>query len=171
MILQTGKNGKPAKGPTAEEFSQYVMRRFINTAEDVVEAQADEIDGSDKTPLYSYDHATIHDCEAAECALEALGFSQTKHRVLLPARSPDFHCVIENAHAWTVAAFKRLLLQDTHTRTMDGYRNLLQRAFNEAVTPERVYKDVQRLPALYKVVANKVSQGGSWGGWPPRRYM
>ena len=152
-------DGRPAEGPTAEEFRD-VMQVIKTKMERIARRYpASFPDGV----LYSFDNPPIH----TSADLTSIGIEDV-HRVRLPARSPDFHKVVEHALGNLKREFTNRLRKE-QPKTPKEYQQLLVKVFEygNAVTEDGIRADVDSLEALYKIVAKPPSQGGTAGDSAP----
>lgn len=158
-----------AKGCTSEEFVDVMreMRRRLDvlTQQDAsgLLRWASEAAGG---WWWSWDNDSIH--KNADQA------SLPKQRHKLPPYSPDFHAVVEHCIGRTWRVFKENLRHKPANPDMDDIKACLESAFEEAAAANTIFRDVGRLPLLYKMVCSRADVEeygchGSWGDWPHPR--
>lgn len=164
--------GKPAGGPTAEEFADFIkdvdkeMRARIEDpthAHSIHELWPHDDDGNQLDPLYSYDNTNIH-----EAAWQFFGGMDIL-RYPLPPYSPDMHKVIEHVHAIICTALRSWIThEEEHApgEVVHGtlYMDKLTEIFNEKIQPSSIKKDCMSLVATYRAIIH------SDGSYPPKRF-
>ena len=147
-------------GPTSEEFK--VMSKIQKTAE------ATNAKHGLGEPLYSFDHASIHNMEM----LEQLGITSgvDGNRVPLPARSPDMHKVIEHVFGILEGGMQALLHDDPSLTKGAQYAAALRNLFRAIITQQSIEKDVRSLMPLYGLLHKSKNAGGVEGDWPPAKF-
>lgn len=140
-MLQT-KAGKPARGPTAQEF-----RDFVRDVEKEIRARGDT-----SKIIWSWDNPTIHgsveggDWSTADTPVRVSAANHT----MLPPFSPDMHCVIETSHAIICGALQTYI--NTHPApeqdSLQPYMDELTALFKAKLTPAWGVATVRRLFAV-----------------------
>lgn len=102
-------------------------------------------------PLLSYDNDSVHTSPLA--CLPEHGVFSGRDRLVLPARSPDLHRVIERSHGRLCKRFIKQLHYQSGVRTAAQYIKQLELLFFKHESAEVISKDVAKLPELYRVVA------------------
>lgn len=152
------KKGNAARGPTAEEFADFVSAVGDKYQELLVGAGMDPRRGW----RWSWDNPRIHG-SVENGDWEEYGITVDNH-TMLPAYSPDMHSVIETSHAIIVDAFKaEVNARGQGLRFMDALRRL-EAIFYEKLTPEWGVKAVKR---LYAVTLPGILEAE--GHYPPKR--
>ncbi|KAG2428017.1 hypothetical protein HXX76_012003 [Chlamydomonas incerta] len=135
------KNGAVAKGPTEEEFKEFVAytRAQWNRLEEG--AQASE------TPIYSWDNARIHRSVREGDWEEAPFNITTADHTMLPPYSPDMHSVIELSHAQLMRHMTHFINERCRVEndTLPPYIAELERAFQVLITKNRAQSTTHRL--------------------------
>lgn len=148
------KKGQPARGITAPEFGQ--LLGTIKRA--ALKLYKQHHLGF--RPLLSYGNDRVHTSPLA--CLPEHGVFSGRDRLVLPARSPDLHRVIEHSHARLCKQFIKLLHYQSDVLTAGQYIEQLRSLFFKHESVEVISKDVAKLPELYHVVAVE-------GGYAPGR--
>lgn len=132
MLPQT-KTGRPARGPTAQEF-----REVITEARQAMIAK--DMDPAHIT--WSWDNAAIHgSVEEGEWEDGPVRVTPDNH-TMLPPYSPDMHCMIEQSHALVCGELQKFVNDLKPTM--------------EAMPPLKTYID-----KLYQIFYSKCDQ--EWG--------
>jgi hypothetical protein len=158
------QKGKKAKGPTTQEFIQDVLKPAIKEAKKSVQPKLGKVKGKQVQVKHSFDNARIHqsamdqDKEEFQQLLKGMGW-KVGMRQPLPNYSPDLHQVIEHSHARAVAAWDKWLYQQPASLKPKQYRVKFEQIFKQQCTKEIINADVERLPEVYKWVAE---HGGDW---------
>ncbi len=102
--------GKVAKAPTGEEIREVVVKGIVNTLQSKHNAYWQKVENGMEI-YWSFDNAPVH--KAAFAEEHRAWFEANMPGTLLwpPAYSPDLHQVIEHAHANTMVAFNKWMLQ------------------------------------------------------------
>lgn len=154
LALQT-KEGKPARGVTAEEFKKEVLPAIMQAAQEKGLRQAS----------YCFDNASVH--KRAINLMEQAGEQKiVKKFMRIPAWPPDFNKVIEHSHAILQEAFFKALASSAVPAAIKGpgLRQLLSDTFFRAITKRPIAADVDTMKDTYKaVIAAK-------GDYPPPKF-
>ncbi|PNH03894.1 hypothetical protein TSOC_010003 [Tetrabaena socialis] len=131
--------GKPAKGPTADEFKDFISN--VKAAYAVRCAAA----GIACRPIWSWDNPRIHG-SVEKGDWESRGITTANH-TQLPTYSPDMHNVIETSHALICAALQKGINdhKPAPSDTLAVYTDMLQGHLKRMLTPEWGLGAVKRL--------------------------
>ena len=143
---QTVAKKKPAKGPTAQEFREFIAdvyqewkRLRVGTAWENAE------------PVWSWDNPVIHgkvgEGAWATAGQDGLPAVKQADHTLLPKYSPDMHSVIELTHAIICKSLQRYINEHrpSPTDTLEMYTEQLQGFLKSQLTAWKVQKMVRRL--------------------------
>jgi hypothetical protein len=171
LPLQRKRDGLPAAGPTALEFTD-LMADIATTLDE--QAQREDVQALLQTSggwHYSFDSDSIH----TSANLQDVGILK-KDICTCPALSPDFQRVVERTHARLWRSFERSMADLPDDSPISAYEDLLREKFQEAAAADVIAGDVVKLPVLYKIVSSPTTEEavegvfGAAGDWPPGKY-
>lgn len=165
FCLQT-KGGKEAKGPTAEEFKDFLLELQRRIAQILGEPVAiaswlKRTGGTPTThpPIFSMDNPSIHDS-----AVEVHIGKQWGNRFSLPVQSPDIHRVVERTHGRICSLFRDWLFETHEKLTPKQYAEKLQQIFHSTQWPDVFQNDLKTYPEMLQAVIDKE------GAWPEKKF-
>lgn len=152
--------GKPAKRCTTAEWMAF-MRVVVQKARQLEQTQAwRDTCGARAKVIFSADNATVHGDATTH---RQLGIDATEW-MQCPARSPDFHKVIEHLFARMKEAFSKWFHSHPAPREMSEYMAKVQELFVQCAKPETIREDVDSMFDTYwEIIKAK-------GGWPPKPF-
>lgn len=153
--MQT-KRGVDAKGPTEEEFRDFikvVKQKYISRCKKA---------GVQARPIFSWDNPRIHG-SVKNGTWDDLGITTTNF-MSVPCYSPDMHNVIETSHAVICQALRKDVQEYGAGQALEFYMQKLEQHFYKLLTVKWARRTVKR---LFAVTLPAILERG--GAYPPKR--
>jgi hypothetical protein len=160
--------GKPAKGPTAEEFACFMKLLFSNgdlllRSEPGIRRWT-RLTGGDPSltqPMFSFDNDSI---QSQATTLTRLGMFDFLTRLPLPAHSPDLHRTVERPHARICRPFQEWVNGLEEHLSPAQYIDKLRTIFYTTQLSDIIIRDMKDIRQLYTRVVQLR------GGRPEKKY-
>ncbi len=164
---QVDDTGEEAKGPTAHEYAEQVMKPLIRKADAIMKKWAYKLHNpAESSPIYSMDNPRIHTKALREYFPDLM---EGEDLFPLPPYAGDVHKVIEHVHGILSKQMQVILRHIRKKQSVWWYRHHLSEMFFKYGV-NSVQRDVMSLPDTLALISKPPSRGGTGGGWAPRPY-